>query len=252
MENKRGQVGIYIIIALIIVVGVILAVVLIPKFKPTASAASADNPKAFLESCLKDDIKNNLEKVGAGGGFVEPKGVVMYKGDEYKYLCYTNQNYTPCTVQEPLIKDRIESEMTSALKAKVQDCMKQFTTESERRGNKVSVGSISENVELDTGKVSVNVIAPMTITSDVSRNFNSFKIEYPSKMYDLAFVATSIVSFEATYGNSEVTTYLQYYPNLIIEKNKLSDGSTIYIVSDVTSGEKFSFASRSLAWTPGS
>ncbi|MDO8563515.1 MAG: hypothetical protein Q7R87_00740 [Nanoarchaeota archaeon] len=250
--NKKGQIAIFIIIALVVVVGIILAAVLIPKFKPSATNVNSDNPKAFIESCLKEDIRSNLERIGLGGGFSTPEGNIMYKGQDYKYLCYTNQNYIPCVVQEPLIKDRIESEMTIALKERVQDCVKQFADESERRGNKISVGKISGNVELNTGNVIVNVIAPMTITSEVSRNFNNFKIEYPSNMYDLSFVATSIVSFEATYGNSEITTYLQYYPNLIIEKTKLSDGSTIYIVSDVTTNEKFAFASRSLAWPPGS
>ncbi len=252
MNNKRGQIGIFIIIALVVVVGIVLLVVLMPKFKPSTSGVNGDNPKEFIESCLKDEIKNNLDLVGLGGGFVNPKGNVMYKGLDYKYLCYTNENYKPCIVQEALIKDRIESEMTSALNGKVKECVKQFSDESERRGNKISVGSVSENVELNTGKLIVNVIAPMTITGENTRNFNNFKIEYPSNMYDLSFVATSIVSFEATYGNSEITTYLQYYPNLIIEKTKIDDGSTIYIVSDVISNEKFAFASRSLVWPPGS
>lgn len=252
MDNKKGQVGIFIIIALVVVVGIVLAVILIPKFKPSTSAVNVDNPKAFIESCLKDDIQNNLAQIGLGGGFLSPEGNIMYKGQDYKYLCYTNENYKPCIVQEALIKDRIESEMTSALNGKVKECVKQFSDESERRGNKVSVGTISENVELNTGKLVVNVIAPMTITGENTRNFNNFKIEYPSNMYDLSFVATSIVSFEATYGNSEITTYLQYYPNLIIEKTKIDDGSTIYIVSDVTSKDKFAFASRSLVWPPGS
>ena len=252
MNDKRGQIGLFVIIAIVIVIGIVLAVILIPKFKPSTSSVSADNPKAFIESCLKEEIKNNLESIADNGGFLNPEGNVMYQGKNYKYLCYTNQNYTPCIVQEPLIKDRIESEMTKALKEKVSSCVKQFASESERRGNKVSVGLVSENVELNTGNVVVNIVAPMTISNEVSRNFNNFRIEYISKIYDLILIATSIVSFEATYGNSEITTYIQYYPDLIIEKNKLSDGSTIYIISNVVSNEKFSFASRSLAWPPGS
>jgi hypothetical protein len=44
---------------------------------------------------------------------------------------------------------------------------------------------------------------------------------------------------------------MQYYPDLKIEKTKLSDGTTIYILSNVVSKDRFTFASRSLAWPPG-
>jgi len=252
MDNKRGQVGVFIIIALVVVVGIVLAVVLIPKFKSSDSAVNSDNPKAYLESCLKEETLENLKLIGEGGGYLNPLGVVMHNGVEYKYLCYTNENYRPCILQDALIKDRIEIEMNNALKNKVDECVKSFSQDSERRGNKVSVSKVSSNVELNSNNLAINVFAPMTITGESTRNFNNFKIEYPSKMYELSFVATSILSYESTYGNSEITTYLQYYPNLIIEKTKIDDGSTIYIVSDVISNEKFAFASRSLVWPPGS
>lgn len=48
MDNKRGQVGIFIIIALIIVIGIILAAILIPKFRPSTANVNADNPKVLL------------------------------------------------------------------------------------------------------------------------------------------------------------------------------------------------------------
>jgi len=249
--NKRGQVSIFIIIAIIIVVGIVLAVVLVPKFRPTTISANSDNPKAFLESCLQDEVTEDLKIVGDGGGYFNPKGTVMDNGIEYKYLCYTNQYYFPCDVQEPFVKDRIESEMTTALKNKIDSCINDLVQESERRGNQVSVGTVSGNVELNPGTVVVNIIAPMTITKDVSRNFDNFKVEYPSKMYDLSMIVTSIISFEATYGDSETTNYIAYYPDLSIDKKQLSDGSTIYKVTDVQTKESISFASRSVAWPPG-
>lgn len=250
--NKKGQVAIFVIVAIVIVVGIILVYLLAPKFIPGVQSSSSENPQAFIETCLKEEIANNIEIAGNGGGFLNPAGTVMSKGIEYKYLCYTNENYVPCVVQEPFVKDRIESEMTNVLKAKTESCVRQFAQASERSGNKVSVGSVSESVELNPGRLVVNIFAPMTITKDISRSFNKFRIEYPTKMYELSMLVTSIISFEATYGASETTTYLQYYPDIKIEKNELSDGTTIYIVSDVTTNEKIAFASRSLAWPAGS
>ena len=72
-----------------------------------------------------------------------------------------------------------------------------------------------------------------------------------SEMYDLLFIATNIVEHESQVGGSATELYLQYYPDLKIEKIKLTDGTTIYQLSNVVTGEQFSFASRSLAWPAG-
>jgi hypothetical protein len=84
-----------------------------------------------------------------------------------------------------------------------------------------------------------------------TQTFKDFEIDVQSEMYDLLFISHSIVDYEATYGDSETTLYLQYYPDLRIDKTKLSDGSKIYRVSNVVTGEYFVFASRSLSWPPG-
>ena len=72
-----------------------------------------------------------------------------------------------------------------------------------------------------------------------------------SEMYGLLMIATSIIDYESTYGDSETSIFIQYYPSLIIEKTKLTDGSKIYVVRDVTTHESFTFASRGLSWPAG-
>jgi len=53
----------------------------------------------------------------------------------------------------------------------------------------------------------------------------------------LLMISTSIVDYESTYGDAETSLYVNYYPNLRIEKMKLGDGSTIYTVNDVVSAQ---------------
>jgi hypothetical protein len=42
-----------------------------------------------------------------------------------------------------------------------------------------------------------------------------------------------------------------YYPSLKVEKKKQGEGSTVYILTDRDTDEKFYFAVRSLAIPPG-
>ena len=67
----------------------------------------------------------------------------------------------------------------------------------------------------------------------------------------MLMIATSILQFETSYGDSDISTLMLYYPDMAIEKVKRSDGTTIYIIEDKQSKLKFQFASRSYAWPPG-
>ena len=101
------------------------------------------------------------------------------------------------------------------------------------------------------GEIRVDIKAPITVTIDITQKFEEFNIETESQIYDLLMLATSIIDFESTYGDSETSLYIQYYPNLDIQKIKLGDGSKIYVVGDVTTGDSFTFATRSQAWPGG-
>jgi hypothetical protein len=59
------------------------------------------------------------------------------------------------------------------------------------------------------------------------------------------------LSWEALHGSVETTTYMTYYKDLKVEKHEQLDGSTIYILTDRNTGNKFQFASRSNAGSPG-
>ena len=84
----------------------------------------------------------------------------------------------------------------------------------------------------------------------MNESYEKFEVKKKSKIYSLLMLATSILNWEARYGDSDITTYMIYYPNVKVEKYKQSDGSKIYILSDI-SGDKFNFATRSLSWPAG-
>jgi len=246
---KKGQVAIFVIIALVIV-GVILLVLLYPRIK-TSVAPEIFNPETFLRECIEGDVKDRINVLAAHGGYENPTGYIIYRGEKIKYLCYIRGYYKTCVVQEPMIKSVMEKELEKALKTRINTCAANLKSEYERRGFSVSMGAINSNVEIAMDKIRVNFIVPMKISKEgTTKTFEKFNVEIDSKMYDLLMIATSIIDFESTYGDSETTLYLQYYPNLKIEKI-LYDGSKIYNVSDVTTGESFVFASRSLVWPPG-
>lgn len=247
-SNKKGQIAIIIIVAVVIALAV-LVVLLYPRIRIAVSQEV--NPTQFLQSCIEPEIESDIILLGQNGGYQNPEGTIAYDGQDYKYLCYTNKFYDTCVVQQALIKGNFESQLNDLVKAKGTECVQTLKTEYEKRGYDVSLGNVQSEVSVIPGSIRVKFTAPMTITREETQTFREFDVDVKSEMYDLLMIATSIVDFETVYGNSETTLYMQYYPDLKIQKIELSDGTRIYILTNVVTNENFMFASRSIAWPPG-
>ena len=248
--NKRGQIAIFVIVALVIV-GVILVVFAYPRLS-SIIAPKELSPEQYLRDCVQPDVKGAIELLAKQGGEQNPVGTINYLDTNVKYLCYVSGYYKPCLVIQPLLATTFENELSKILTPKANACARSLITEYERRGYSVSSSEIISSISLGPGKVIIEFNAPMTITSEeTTRTFDKFDSSVDSKIYDLLSIATSIIDYESTYGDSETTTYMSYYPDLKINKIKLEDGVKIYKLTNVVTNEMFQFATRSLVWPPG-
>jgi len=248
--NKRGQIAIFVIVALVIV-GVILVIFAYPRLSSIISPGEF-SPEQYLRDCIQPNVKGAIELLANQGGEQNPVGYINYLDTKVKYLCYISGYYKPCLVMQPLLITTFENELSKILTPKADACARSLVTEYERRGYSVSASGLTSNISLGPGKVKIVFNAPMTITSaDTTRTFDKFDASIDSKIYDLLSIATSIIDYESTYGDSETTTYLSYYPDLKIEKIKLEDGVKIYKLINVVTNDMFQFATRSLVWPPG-
>jgi len=254
MESKRakkGQVTIFIIVAIAIVGLIAATVFFLPRIQE-AIAPGGFSPSAYLKDCIEPEIKPAVENLAKHGGYLEPEGFILYDGEKIKYLCHSSEFYQTCVVQEPMVKNNFERQLSGIINPRAEQCFSNLKREYEKRGFAVSAGKGSILLEIITGKVRLSFVAPFTATKgETTQTFKQFDIETLSEMYELLFIAQSIVDFEAAYGDSETTLYMQYYHNIKIDKRKLDDGSKIYILSNTVTKESFTFASRSLAWPPG-
>jgi hypothetical protein len=249
--KKRGQTSIFVIVAILVVVAVAFLFIFVPDVRTFIGGEVT--PSGFLADCLEKHIDSNIAKLSKQGGYLNPEGSVLYKGVEVKYLCYSAQYHEICNVQQPIIKTHFEQELGEILNEKVRECVASLKEDFVSRGFSVSGGNEADTgVVIVPGNIVVSLNAPMSASKgDATQSFSDFNFVVRSEMYDLLMISTSILSYESTYGDAETNLYTQYYPNLIIHKVKLGDGSTVYTVGDVTTDEEFTFASRSLAWPGG-
>jgi hypothetical protein len=246
--DKRGQVTIFIIIAIIIVAAMII--IFWPRLKPIFSSGTT-NPQDYLQGCVQDKLQEGINLAEKRGGSIEPINSIMYKGENVEYLCYTNEYYKTCTMQQPMLKQHFEFEINEHVKSTVDSCMQNLEKDFQAKGYQVSIGSKSSSVSLTPGKVTLSIKGPVTLTKDSTSKYDNLKVDIKSNIYDFLMLSTSVLNWEARYGDSDPVSFMIYYPDLKIEKLKQSEGSKIYILTSIKTKESFTFASRSLSWPAG-
>ena len=247
--SKRAQVTIFIIIAIVIVVMGVLAYLFFPQIKSTIGRG-VKNPQAFIQECIEEDIEDTIDTISLHGGDVDPKFFSTFNDIKIKNLCYTTQYCVLCSVQEPQLKPHIEREIKENIEQKVNSCFNSLKESYKRRGYVVDLKEGPIKVELLPNRIVSTFNHSLTLTKEDTEKYDSFNVVLNNNLYELISITNSILEWEATYGDTDVTIYMNLYSNLKIEKKLLSDGTKIYIITDRKRENKFEFASRSLVFSP--
>ena len=251
INSNRGQVTIFIILAIIIVVVGILIYVFYPQIQ-TSLNVQQQNPPSFIQSCLEEKIQNTVEILSEQGGSLEPENYALYNNSNVEFLCYTTEYYVPCLIQQPMLKQHIESEIEKEIEGDVTACFNSMKESYIKQGYSVDMTKGDTIVELLPEKIATNFNYSLVLTKGENvQKYNSFVVLLNNNLYELTSISESIINWEATYGDVEVTTYMTYYHNLKVEKNILSEGRKVYVLTDRNLKNKFQFAVRSQVWPSG-
>ena len=250
LGQSRGQVTIFIIVAIIIIVLGVLLYLFFPQIQTTLGLTDR-NPSAFMQTCMGDEIKETVKILSLQGGSLNPKNYFLYDNERIEYLCYTNEYYIPCVVQQPILKQHIENEIKNNIESKTDSCFESLKNSFESQGYIVNFNRGETNVELLPQRIIVTFEKDLSLTKGDTETYDQLDVVINNNLYELISISNSILNMESKYGDSETTIYMNYYHDLKVEKKKQSDGTTIYILTNRDTGDKFQFASRSIAWPPG-
>ena len=249
--KKRGQVTIFIIIAVVLVALIVLLFLFYPKIK-SGLGFGEKNPAQFLQDCLEEDVSEKVGIISSQGGSLEPGLTIKYENTDVEYLCYINEYYLPCVRQQPLLVNHVAEEIKKSIEGNVDACFRSLEESFGKQGYSVDLKRKDFEVELLPKRIVVRFEDELTLAkAEESTPYENFEVVLTNDIYELLSIANSILNWEARYGDSETTIYMNYYHNLKVEKKKQGDGSTIYILTNRDSEDKFMFASRSVAWPPG-
>jgi len=247
--KKKGQITIFVIFGLIILALAFAIYYFYPQIRAAITGETL-NPSSYLQSCIEEDLNTNLETISSQGGSLNPEHYLSYKNQRLEYLCYTNEYYKTCVMQQPVLKQHIEQEVEKAISKKAEECFVSLEQTYKRSGYEVDIKKGKIEIELLPKRVVLSFNSTMTIKKDSTQRYDDLRISLVNNLYELVSITTSILNFETRYGDSETTIYMNYYHDLKVEKIKQEEGSKVYILTDRNNGNKFQFATRSLAWPP--
>lgn len=255
LQNKRGQVTLFIIIALIIVAAAVVFLIFYPNIKTTLGGTT-DEPSSFMQDCLEKSLKEKIDLVSKQGGTLRPTNFYLYQDDKIEYLCYINEFYKQCVMQKPLLTESISQEVSEAMQGDIKKCWASLENNYKKQGYEVAVSEGEASVELIPKRVVISFTNVLTLKKDTAVRYGGegnrpIRVVLNNNIYELASIAKSVLNQEAKYGDTEIMNYMFFYRDLKVEKYKQTDGTKIFILTDRNTGNKFQFATRSVVFPAG-
>lgn len=250
--EKRGQLTIFIIVAILIVALALFIYFFYPKLRPVG--VETDNPYSYIEKCMKDTLEETVEVISMNGGNYEvnENNGFFYRGDYVKYLCYTNENFIRCVNQEPFLTEHVEEEILTQITPEIDSCFEALVETYERKGYDVDLTREITKVEILPDRVSTNFHSKLNLVKgSESQNYEKFEIDINSNLYEMLEVVKNIVTWEINVGDSISEAYMLNNPNIKVEKKRKENDVKLYIITDRTTEEVFRFAIRSFAYPVG-
>lgn len=249
LRNKSGQVTIFVIVAIVMVVGIIAAIIFTGRNE--LISPKEISTEQSVEGCVKDAVENKLALILENGGEITPEKTISYLGEDYNYLCYQADYFLPCYNLKPALEMTIEEILKESTKSEVQSCFDKFRVEEESKGFSVVGGETTYSIDLLPGSVQVLLKKDIRVTDgSSSQEFSNFDFKILSQAYELIDVSRNIVNAESEYCYFEYSGYMLLHPEFNIRK-AYSDDSKVYSVEQTRTKERFKFAVRSCAPKPG-
>lgn len=216
------------------------------------SGGGETNSASFLQTCLEEKINEAVKIISNQGASINPFLYIEFKFSDEEgytnitYLCYNQNQDEYCINQEPMLMKHIEGEIQGYISQEVNGCFEDLKISLEDQGYEIDSLNSHYNgfdVELIEKRIIVNIDGDLTLTkSEQTTMQEGFKIIFPSRLYETAFIAQEIVSQEARFCEFDELNYMMFNQNYKVSKTSTLNSTIIYKIEHRDSSNKFKFA----------
>lgn len=252
MKNKKAQVTIFIILALLLVA----AIVFVYFYSGGLGFANspAQNPEEYLKNCISDSIRQSEDLVLKSNGYPQfnSDNYILYNKEKIPYLCTVSEFYAPCIPQEPAFFNYIRKLMENKVALDTENCLTALKKDLDRRGFNVKEdpGQVNLSIEKDFISVKMSKKIYASRTED-SLAIAGIDVQYGTKFYDIIKLEQNIINYESTLCEFNVMSWMKSDPSIIIFTTRTSDSTKIYTLKDRLTERQIKFAIKTCVLPAG-
>jgi hypothetical protein len=252
-KSKRGQITIFIIIGVIIVLAI--AMIFIATRKSPEQISYKENPKAGIQQCVKNALNAAEKTVIIHGGFEKPNSYVRFNGTDVVFICYTEDNNELCINEHPLLNIEVQKELKRIIEPKIVKCFEDL--KAEMINNNYKEESLNVNIVILPSQILANITKKITYNqADRIIVLEDFDTRITSPLYDFIRIENRIVNEEVDCVcgkdtcNADLISINRYNRGFEITKPAYSGkGAEIYSIKEMDSGKIFNLAVRNCVIT---
>ncbi len=225
-SKKRGQITVFIILGLIMLVVISITIYLkgeqiTAKFDPEIKKKLLIDKditplQKYIESCLKQVTEPLTKELAKAGGVFEPTFYRDYQQQKINYLCLDKKNHCENTF---LTKQEIEQQLAQNVNQQLDKCIdlnlfrnQGFNVETEQKTTEVSIKD-------DT--IFVVLKYPIILKkNNLELHAETFTKELSSSFGTLLKITNHILNTELQQGHFDQIEFMKQHNDIIIEKHK--------------------------------
>ena len=169
LKNSKGQVTIFIIIAILIIASAVLIFTFRDKIGLGIFSSNSDPVYLFVQNCVQETGQDAIHFITQQGGYLFPP--TFSTSDGIPYYFYNKKDYMPT-------KDRIGEEISDYITNSISYCTNGFTNFPDLN---ITEGEIKANAKIEDEKIILDVVYPLTIKQGEStkkfENFDNINIQ---------------------------------------------------------------------------
>lgn len=197
MQDKRGQVTLFIIIA-IVVVAIILLVVFLQGGLPGGKLSDSDVAKVqgYLTSCFEAKTKEGILAIAKQGGYNKlPEASITFLDEKTAYYWKNNQSLVPNV-------NTVSQELSSWLDEHADECLNM-------QGYELNATTCKANAQIQENLTAVDFNCPIKITKGLaSSQLSSFNVKINAPITNLLDASAKIVDeYKKQPGNLCITCF---------------------------------------------
>ena len=253
--NQKAQLTIFVIIAIVIVAAIVAMFILIGKQKITA-ISPVENPKAYIEDCIKTNTEAILLKIIPVGGLLNPENSFFFSETKVTMICSTIFNNKLCTNNHPMLNSEIENEIALSIKPAVEKCFAKVA-------NSLVGYDYTAETQTDLKAEITPKMLSVKATKKIAYNkggqaitLEDFNVRFNSGLWDFVSITGEIVNQEIRCNcpsescNADFVKISLENPRYEVGHFVAGSGEEVYSITELDTGQKFNIALRNCVKEP--